>query len=72
MNENLETDSFCTDASMASPAKLNFGSAKKLKNYSYSNSNMMNLNKGMYLVKKRVDENDSKYSNIVKNVRTFE
>ena len=71
MNENLETDSFCTDASMASPAKLNFGSAKKLKNYS-NNSSLMNLNKGTYLVKRQVNENDSKYSNIVKEVRTFE
>ena len=70
MNENMETDSFQTDSSMKSPLKFGFGSGQKAKiNSSVPNSTSSSLIKGQtYLVKRRVNENDSKYSKIVKEV----
>ena len=72
-NENMETDSFYTDSSMKSPLKFGFGSGKKSGiNQSVPNSTNSSQVRGqIFLVKRRVNENDSKYSNIVKEVQTF-
>ena len=60
---------------MKTPLKFNFGGGKKAVGTSSSlpnsaNSSIMTKSQ-TYLVKRRVDENDSKYSNIVKEVQTF-
>ena len=58
---------------MKSPLKFGFGSGKKpVRNYSNNSSLTHHLKSGTYLVKRRVYENDSKHSNIVKEVQTFE